>query len=97
MKPSHYSLKSYSVGSGNYNIQNWNIEGSNDLNKWEILDNRRNEKCLDENDANTFKITKSNVFYRYLRIHQTGPNTRSNNDYRLIIHSLEYFGTIQDH
>ena len=59
---------------------------------------RRNDKSLDEKDAtNTFKIKNINGFYRYLRIHHTGPNTYSNNnDYRFIIRSLEYFGTIQD-
>ena len=97
VKPSHYSLKSYAYGRGCWNTQSWNIEGSNDLKNWEILDDRRNEKSLDNKGAsNTFEVKKANGFYRYLRIHQTGSNTYFIEDYRFIIRSLEYFGTIQE-
>lgn len=95
--PTHYSLKSLASSKQYYNIQSWNIEGSNDGTKWEVLDSRQNEKSLDDKDAsNTFEITNSSDFYRYLRIHQTGPNTYKNTDYRFIIRSIEYFGIIQE-
>ena len=95
--PTHYSLKSFASSKQYHNIQSWNIEGSNDGTKWEVLDSRQNEKSLDDKDAsNTFEITNSSDFYRYLRIHQTGPNTYKNTDYRFIIRSIEYFGIIQE-
>lgn len=96
VNPSHYSLKSY-AGKNWFNIQNWNVEGSNDGKSWSILDERRNERSLDDRNAeNTFEVKKSSNFYRYIRIRQTGPNTYPGTDYRLIIRSIEFFGTIQE-
>ena len=100
VKPSHYSIKSY--GGNSYNLQNWVLEGSNNNESWTVLDTRNNDKSLDgsSNPSITFEIQNSNQineFYRYLRIRQTGPNSNTNNnDYRLIIKSLEYFGSITE-
>lgn len=99
VKPSHYSLKSYADSKNYYNIQNWCIEGSNDNKSWKVLDERIGDKSLDDTNAsNTFEIQKKlgpYDFYRYLRIRQTGENTKGN-DYRLIIRYLEYFGHIKE-
>ena len=95
VNPSHYSLKSYP--SGNYNIINWNIEGSNNGEKWEILDSQRDSSALTSSNAEvTFEMKNkphNDEYYRYLRIHQTGQNNC--NDYRMIISSIEYFGSIK--
>ena len=95
VNPSHYSLKSYP--GGNVNIINWNIEGSNDGEKWEILDSQRDSSALTSSNAEvTFEMKNkphNDEYYRYLRIHQTGQN--NNNDYRMIISSIEYFGSIK--
>ena len=95
VRPSHYSIKSYEKGKNSYNLQNWVLEGSNDGESWNILDTRNGEKSLDDSSAsNTFEVNNKKQFYRYLQIRQTGPNC-TNNDYRLIIKSLEYFGLIK--
>lgn len=95
VKPYHYSIKS--CPPGGVNLQNWVLEGSNDGESWKDLDTQNGNKSLDgSSKANTFEVPNSqnNKFYRYLRIRQTGVNTENN--YKLIIASLEYFGLIQE-
>lgn len=100
IKLSQYSLKSNAtVGKNWYNIQNWCIEGSNDKQNWIVLDERKNDKSLDDiNAMNTFDIDynlKTNSFFQFIRIRQTGANSYSEgNDYRFIISSIEFFGTL---
>lgn len=47
---------------------------------------------------NTFDINhnlENNTFFQFIRIRQTGVNSYSDgNDYRFIISSIEFFGTI---
>lgn len=100
IKLSQYSLKSNAtVGKNWYNIQNWCIEGSNDKQNWIVLGERKNDKSLDDiNAMNTFDINhnlENNTFFQFIRIRQTGVNSYSDgNDYRFIISSIEFFGTI---
>ena len=51
VRPSHYSLRSIARKKGDFNLMNWNIEGSNDGRNWKVLDSRRNETSLDDYDA----------------------------------------------
>lgn len=97
LKPSQYSIMSDHwnlSGSGYHRPQTWIIEGSNDEKEWTTLDSRQNEKSLDSlNVSKTFEIqNKNNEYYRYIRIHQTGPNTGGSYDLRFS--SLEYFGVL---
>ena len=97
INPTHYSLRSNAFGvKGVFNPQSWDIEGSNDLNNWDLLDSRRKEKSLDNRAAtNTFEITnKSCNYYQYIRIIQRGVNTRNYNE-SLCFSSIELFGSIQ--
>ena len=101
VRPSHYSLKSYArYYKNNFNLQTWVIEGSNDEKEWKTIDSRTNDRSLDDTDAsNTFEIknnSDNNEFYRYLRIRQTGQNTYTSTDYRMIVTSLEFFGSIKE-
>lgn len=98
VNPSHYSIKSDSLaGSGGYHPQSWNVEGSNDLVKWDVLDSRRQEKSLDDRGAsNTFEIQNKNDdnrYYRYIRIIQRGLNTHNSNN--LVFAAIEFFGDVQ--
>lgn len=93
---SHYSLKSNCKGGpGGSHPQSWDIEGSNDLKNWEVLDKRSQEKSLDDRSAsNTFKIQNiHNKYYRYIRIIQRGLNTRNMNN--LVFSAIEFFGDVQ--
>lgn len=96
VNPSAYSIRSNNWGGkGHCHPQHWVIEGSNDDNNWTILDSHTNNDSIDDRSkSNTFSIqNQNNIFYRYLRLRQTGLNTASNN--ALIISAFEYFGTIQ--
>lgn len=93
----HYSIRSRHDGyKGFYNLQHWVIEGSNTGTDdfWTVLDQRQNENCLDEKNAvGTFEIQFPNgIFYRYLRIRQTGKDTNGYN--YLTLSALEFFGTL---
>lgn len=93
--PTHYAIRSrYDASDVNGSPCNWCIEGSNDNQSWEILDTRKKETSLKyANASNVFEIQKKlakDEFYRYLRIHQTGPNTAENSYFTLS--ALEYFG-----
>lgn len=95
VRPSYYSIRSTNSSKGSHHPMNWVIEGSNyDSNDWIILDTRSNITSLDDSCASQiFSIQKTDTFYRYLRIRQTGVN--STNYYYLEISALEYFGAIQ--
>ena len=95
VKPSNYSIGSpYNSGPGCGNLQNWCIEGSNNLTSWKLLDTRRNEKSLDDSSATmNFEIQNQNdEYFRYLRIRQIDLNTA--NDYDLYFSSIEFFGKV---
>ena len=94
VKPKSYSIRTYMNG---YNhLQNWCIEASNDNDNWTIIDERRNERSLDDaGRSNTFVLNRNqneNEFYKYLRLRQTGPTTGGGSI--LNISALEFFGTV---
>lgn len=96
--PTHYSIKTWNMPKGNSHLKNWVIEGSNsNIEKdWIVLDSRKDINCLDSNLAEvTFELNNkisNNEYFRYLRLRQTGLNTRNTN--QLILSSLEFFGTL---
>lgn len=94
--PTYYIIRSINACEGNGQLMNWVIEGSNSdsSNDWTILDSRNNITSLDDRNAvQSFSIQNPSIFYRYLRIRQTGKNSGGNN--YLKISALEYFGSIQ--
>ena len=98
VRPTHYSIRSrHDYGKGIHNLQHWVIEGSNTGTDdfWTVLDQRQDVKCLDEMSAvGTFDIQSPNgIFYRYLRIRQTGKDTSNGYSY-LTLSALEFFGTL---
>lgn len=97
IRPTHYSIRTrHDNGKGGYHPKNWDIEGSNDGEKWITLDSRQNITCLDDRSAiHTFDIQtpqKNDDFYQFLRIRFTGPNIANNN--YMVLSALEYFGII---
>lgn len=96
IRPSYYSIRSRNTIKGDHHPMNWVIEGSNtDYSyDWTVLDTRNNITSLDDSCASQFfSIQKTDTFYRYLRIRQTGRN--SSGYYYLEISALEYFGSVQ--
>ena len=92
--PTRYSIQTRYDDDGTH-PRSWVIEGSNsDADyDWEIIDNRQNDTSLKgKSTVCTFNIQEYEGSYRYLRIRQTGKNSR--NTFYLTIGSLEYFGTL---
>ena len=91
--PTKYTIKSeYRCGPNNYHPKNWVIEGSEDGNSWEILDEEKDCSYLnDQSVHHTFDIkNQSSKEFRFIRMRQTGKNWH-NDDY-LIFDSLEIYG-----
>lgn len=70
------------------------MEGSNDKNKWETIDEQKDCPHLNgENLVHTFPIEKSKQkSFKYLRFHQAGPTWR--NDYCFDINCIEFYGEL---
>lgn len=95
--PTHYSLRSSNhYSKGQYNLISWIIEGSNTGENWIELDSQSNVYDLDGiNMVKTFEIknpTKSNEFFRFLRIRETGKDSYGDN--YMLFSALEYFGSL---
>lgn len=62
------------------------------------MDSRNDITILDDGDVtHTFDIQAKlddNETFRYLRLHQTGPNTQKGNFYFIPLSALEYFGIL---
>lgn len=89
-----YTIRTSVNGYANGNQpKTWLIEGSNDQNSWEILDEENNCNLLqgkDKSRTHTFQIKKNNDRkYRYIRMKQTENWANYNN---LFIDSFEIYG-----
>ena len=72
----------------------WIVEGSNDKNSWDKLDEQQNSSVMNgRGNIHTFSISKTNgKEYKFIRIFQTGKNW-SGTDY-LDLSALEFHGTL---
>lgn len=94
VKLKNYSIKSLGQKSGGCHLKNWVVEASNDMKKWEIIDERINNSSLNKSCAiYTFDSKSIDEFYRYVRLRQTGLNWR--NDYTVAFQQIEFYGIIQ--
>jgi hypothetical protein len=89
----HYTLKSHNWDT-HFPIQ-WVIEGSNDGNTWKVLDNRNTRDLCGTSLVKTYECStsKSNEFFRFIRMKQTGK--ASDNDDYLILTNIEFFGLLK--
>ncbi|KAK8875335.1 hypothetical protein M9Y10_005500 [Tritrichomonas musculus] len=89
--PKNYSIRSYNCSPGGYHPKSWVIEGSNDKNKWVVIDERNN--CTYINGCSlvhTFNIENQNDSeYKYIRMRATNPGCNV-----LAINSIELFGQL---
>ena len=97
-----YSIKSHNRGSySRYHLKDWAVEVSLDGETWEVVDDHKNDSSLNgPNISASFSTKKTNSFYRYVRIRQTGPPwNKSNMLYlttsRLAISNLEILGKLK--
>lgn len=88
-----YSVMTYSYQKGARHLKSWVVEVSNDENNWEIVDEHKDDETLNDEDASsTFRTKKSEGFYRFVRIRQTGKNWFNN--YGTYIRLIEFYGKI---
>ena len=93
--PTNYSIKTDSRNQDElYHLKSWVIEGSNDSNNWEIIDEQNNCSYLNGRfNVHTFYINnKERKEFRYIRLKQTGKNWHG--DDHLIFNSFEIFGDL---
>ena len=89
--PKNYSIRSYNCSPGGYHPKSWVIEGSNDKNKWVVIDERNNCTYLNGCSlVHTFNIENQNDGeYKYIRMRATSPDCNV-----LAINSIELFGQL---
>ena len=94
IKPNYYSIQTYYRGPKWAHLKSWEILGSNDLEKWDLLDRKENINSLNKSFAIvSYPIQVDRLqSYRYLRIKIAGPNHRNNNI--LDLNRIEFFGSI---
>lgn len=95
VRPLYYSIRSrHDFPKGNSNPMNWVMEGSDNGQRWALLDSQKNVTILDgPNLSHTFKMKYHyDQFFKYLRIRQTGIS--SHGQHYLVISALEFFGEI---
>lgn len=88
-----YMIKSSSYGPGLSHLKSWIVEGSNDKNVWETIDEQKN--CSSLNGSNcvcSFDTCNSTSAFRYIRLRQTGLNWR--NRHYLKFNAIEFYGEI---
>ena len=89
-----YTIKTFDGGPGDCHLRKWKIEASNDCSNWVPLD-------VEDTDAlNGYYFTKNfecsqrtNEFFRYIRLTQTGKNWCNNDNY-LLFKEIEFFGRL---
>mgnify|MGYP001127010220 FL=1 len=91
---SSYLIQSCCNRWNNNHFRNWVVEGSNDNQKWEIIDEHSNDSKLNGFDNKVAFYTKQeNNFYRYIRIRQTGVSWQNN--YWIYFPFLEFYGKLK--
>lgn len=93
IKPTHYIIKGRQ-SENDHQPKSWVIEVSNDNQKFEVIDEKRDNSQLNKNPfMHTFKIDKEiKESFRYIRIRQIGPSWAGHN--YLVINSFELYGTL---
>ena len=97
LQPSHYMLQHYSAFDTEA-LRHWKLEGSQDAMQWDVLSLHVNDTSLQKKgQPHTWPIPHNphtqGKFYRFFRIHQTGPN--SNNNHYLALSGVELYGWLQ--
>ena len=67
------TIKEYSLASANdspgRDPKNWTLEASNDsIGNWTVIDTRNDEYFSDRGQINNYKVSKSDVKYRFFRL-----------------------------
>lgn len=93
---SNYSIKSSNINPGCHHIKNWVFEISDDGDKWTKIDEHSNYTELNGNlITKTFEVSQKR-FARFCRLRNNGEYYGSNNNYSLVLNSIEFYGRLQE-
>lgn len=94
IKPTSYTIRSNNWPSDNWHLRNWVVEGSNDSNEWEIIDEQKeNSDLRGRNLVHTYHVhNKNDNSFKFIRIRQTGQNWYNN--YYFGLNCIEFYGQI---
>lgn len=91
---SHYALRH----GGNYradSLRNWDLQGSTDGLRWEVLMSHRHDQSLQGPFAIAhWELPETRKAHRFFRVIQTGHNASSRNF--LVLANIEFYGTVFD-
>lgn len=92
--PTHYIIRSGSYDENSIHPKSWVVEGSNDNQNWDVLDEQTDSPFLNgKNRVHAFAIEKDkSCEYRYIRMRLTGENWCG--CYHMVVESLEFYGTL---
>ena len=92
--PSAVTIKTRNGSQTDYQPRSWVIEGSNDNNSWEILDQEDDSPHLHGgNMVHTFTMNRPNSNeFQYIRMRLTGPNWSGDN--YMVVCSFEIYGRL---
>ena len=75
--------------------KSWRIVGSNDHDKWTVLDHKENNSDLNgRNKQHRFECSNTDGYYRYIRYIQEDSWNSSSYKYNIQLTSIEMFGSI---
>ncbi|KAK8898305.1 hypothetical protein M9Y10_000588 [Tritrichomonas musculus] len=95
IQPTNYSIQSININCCNAYLRNWVVEVSNDKVNWDIVDEHSNDSSLKGIDKMaTFNIKQTNLFYRYIRIRQTGNSWWEGSFYSYISY-IDFYGKLK--
>ena len=91
-----YALKTYNCSKGMLHLRSWALEGSNDTKTWAELDLETDNFDLNSPNAeHLFNCKRPLLFFRYIRLRQTGPSHRgAGNGFSLT--NIEFFGQLRN-
>lgn len=72
--------------------RNWKIEGSQNEDNWELIDQRINDSSINQPFQEIIFQVESKTPFPLIKITQTGPNSR--NDYYFQFSFIEFFGKV---
>ncbi len=94
VQPSYYTFRTDTNGA-HHAVRNWKVEASNDGQQWVVLSTHSNDTKLaaQASAAATWPVAKSDGFFRFLRITQTGPNSGGNQYFMMC--GFEVYGKVR--
>jgi hypothetical protein len=81
--PTEYTVTGLNVSSA---MDDWVLEGSNNLSTWDVLHTAANQTCL--SSTCSYQLDPTNNFYRYYRLVFTADGSRN----RMYTNEIEFYG-----